>query len=49
MFALSTDRKKQLNKDEEEPSGDSDSKASRTSLREIELEKLVERNGEQQV
>jgi hypothetical protein len=46
MFALSTDRKKQPNKDE--PSGDSGYKASRTSLQEIELEKLVDSNGHEQ-
>lgn len=48
MFALSTDKKQQPGKDEEGPSDGHDSKTSRTSLQEIELEQLVERNGQEQ-
>jgi hypothetical protein len=49
MFALSTDKKQQPGKDEEEgPSDGHDSKTSRTSLQEIELEQLIERNGQEQ-
>ncbi|CAB3976832.1 CSC1 ERD4 [Paramuricea clavata] len=46
MFALSTDKRQQPGKDEE-PSDGHDSKTSRTSLQEIELEQL-ERNGQEQ-
>ena len=51
MFALSTDSVTETSKDEEEPfpkRTDSPSKTSRTSLQEIELEKRVERNGQEQ-
>ena len=48
MFALSTDKKNPANKDEEGTSDENDYKVSRTSLQEIELEKLVERSRQEQ-
>ena len=48
MFALSTDKKQEPSKDEEGPSDGNESKRSRTNLHDIELEKFIETNRQEQ-